>query len=140
MDSPNLDRALRFKNNARRGGVLENVFMRNVQVGRVAEAVLTIDLLYEEGPNGSHQAIVRNVQLENVISTASPRVMWIAGYPGAIIDHIRFTDCEFRGVEATEVLQHAASVEFRNVIIEPASRERSLNSPTARTAGGGAAD
>ena len=49
MDSPNLDRALRFKSNARRGGVIENVFMRNVEVGRVAEAVLTIDFLYETG-------------------------------------------------------------------------------------------
>src|SRR5690606_1750544 len=43
MDSPNLDRGLRFKNNAVRGGVLENVFMRNVTIGRVGEAVLTID-------------------------------------------------------------------------------------------------
>ena len=34
MDSPNLDRALRFKSNAIRGGVLENVFMRNVEIGR----------------------------------------------------------------------------------------------------------
>src|SRR5438270_1730791 len=43
MDSPNLDRALRFKDNARRGGVIENVFMRNVEIGRVAEAILTVD-------------------------------------------------------------------------------------------------
>lgn len=46
MDSTNLDRALRFNSNAKRGGVIENVFMRNVEVGRVAEAILTIDFLY----------------------------------------------------------------------------------------------
>ena len=40
MDSPHLDRALRFKSNARRGGVLENVFLRNVEIGRVAEAIV----------------------------------------------------------------------------------------------------
>ena len=84
MDSPNLDRGLRFKNNAVRGGVLENVFMRNVTIGRVAEAVLTIDLLYEEGANGAHKPVVRNVQIENVTSSASPRVMYIAGFDGAI--------------------------------------------------------
>src|SRR4029453_203804 len=49
MDSPNLDRALRFKSNARRGGVIENVHMRHVEIGRVGEAVLTITLMYEEG-------------------------------------------------------------------------------------------
>lgn len=131
MDSPNLDRALRFKSNARRGGVIEDVFMRKVEVGRVAEAVLTIDLIYEEGANGPHRPVVRNVMLENVTSTSSPRVMWIAGFAGAVIDNIRFADCIFRGVEEAEVLQHAGSVSFRNVTIEPAKKGRSLNSPAA---------
>jgi unsaturated rhamnogalacturonyl hydrolase len=38
MDSPNLDRAFRFKSNAQRGGILENSFRRRVKIGRVAEA------------------------------------------------------------------------------------------------------
>ena len=130
MDSPNLDRALRFKSNARRGGVLENVFMRNVEIGRVAEAVLTIDLIYEEGASGPHPPVVRNVVLENITSNASPRVMWIAGFAGATIDRVRFANCTFRGVEATEVLSHAGSISFSNVTIEPARKGRSLNSPT----------
>ena len=54
MDSPNLDRALRFKSNARRGGVIENVFMRDVFIGRVSEAVLTVDFLYDTGATGSY--------------------------------------------------------------------------------------
>ncbi len=131
MDSPNLDRALRFKNNAVRGGIIENVFMRNCEVGRVSEAVLTIDLLYEEGTNGPHRPIVRNVALENINSTSSPRVMHIAGFPGAVIDNISFTDCTFRGVEAAERLSGAGVMTFRNVTIEPAKKVRSLNSPTA---------
>src|SRR5580658_9478514 len=40
MDSPNLICALRLKSNAERGGVIENVFMRNVQVGTVRDQVL----------------------------------------------------------------------------------------------------
>ena len=131
MDSPNLGRALRFKDNARRGGILENVFMRNVEVGRVSEAVLTIDLLYEEGSNGVHQAVVRNVELENVRSQSSPRVMWIVGYPGAVIDGVRFRNCVFRGVETAEVLSHAGSVTFDKVTIEPAKKGRSVDSRAA---------
>ncbi|HEX8352041.1 MAG TPA: glycosyl hydrolase family 28 protein, partial [Pyrinomonadaceae bacterium] len=128
MDSPNLDRALRFKSNARRGGVLENVFMRDVEVGRVAEAVLTIDLLYA-GEQGPHRPVVRNVVLENVTSRSSPRVMWVVGFPGVTIDDIRFKNCTFRGVEATEVVNHAGSFSFENVTIEPLKRGRSINSP-----------
>jgi unsaturated rhamnogalacturonyl hydrolase len=131
MDSPNLDRALRFKSNAQRGGVLENVFMRQVEIGRVAEAVLTIDLIYEEGANGPHPPVVRNIVLEKVTSKSSPRVMWIAGFPAATIDQVRFVDCTFRGVESAEVVSHAGAILWRNVTIEPASRGRSKNSVAA---------
>jgi unsaturated rhamnogalacturonyl hydrolase len=132
MDSPNLDRALRFKSNAKRGGVVENVFMRNVEIGRVAEAILTVDFLYETGANGPHKPVVRNVSIENVRSASSPRVMWIAGFPGAVIDDIRFADCVFRGVESSEQAQHAGSISFKNVTIEPATKGRSRNSPRTK--------
>jgi unsaturated rhamnogalacturonyl hydrolase len=128
MDSPELDRALRFKNNAVRGGVLENVFMRNVRIGRVGEAVLTIDLLYEEGAQGPFQPVVRNVQLEQITSTASPRVLFIRGFPGAVIDGIRLGNCTFNGVSETEVVQHAGTITFTNVTVTPARAARSLNS------------
>ena len=131
MDSPNLDRALRFKSNAIRGGVIENVFMRDVEIGRVAEAVLTIDFLYDTGDRGPHRPVLRNVQLQRVRSTASPRVMWIVGFPGTTIEGVGFEDCTFRGVNAAEVVQHAGAISFRNVTIEPATKGRSLNSPQA---------
>jgi len=75
------ERTLRFMSNARRGGFAENVFMRNVEIGQVKEAVLTIDFMYETGPNGPYKPVVRNVNLENVRSTNSPRVMGIASFP-----------------------------------------------------------
>ena len=56
MSSPNLKCALRLKSNAVRGGVLQNIFMRNVNVGLVKDSVLQIDFLYEEGDQGRFQA------------------------------------------------------------------------------------
>ena len=129
MDSPNLDRALRFKSNARRGGVIENVFMRDVFIGRVSEAVLTIDFLYDTGAAGSYKPVLRNVSLERVHSISSPRVMWVVGFPGVTIENVRFRDCIFRGVDSAEVMNHAGSVSFRNVMIEPVHKSRSINSP-----------
>jgi unsaturated rhamnogalacturonyl hydrolase len=128
MDSPELDRALRFKTNAVRGGILENVFMRNVRIGLVGEAVLTIDLLYEEGARGDHMPVVRNVQLDNVTSSASPRVLYIRGFDGAVIDGIRISNSTFNGVTETEVVQHAGSIALNNVTITPAKMVRGLNS------------
>jgi unsaturated rhamnogalacturonyl hydrolase len=131
MDSPNLDRALRFKNNATRGGILENVFMRNVTIGRVSEAVLTIDLLYEEGAAGGYPPVVRNVRLENVRSTASPRVLYVRGFAGAVIDDIRIANSAFSGVTETEVVSHAGAISYRNVTITPARASRPANTVSA---------
>ncbi|MEO7508746.1 MAG: glycoside hydrolase family 28 protein [Pyrinomonadaceae bacterium] len=131
MDSPQLDRALRFKSNALRGGVIENIYMRNVEVGRVTEAILTVDFIYDTGAKGPHRPVLRNVEIDNVTSTSSPRVMWIVGFEGTTIENIRFQNCTFRGVEATEVMNHAGAISFNNVTIEPAKKGRSLNSPQA---------
>jgi unsaturated rhamnogalacturonyl hydrolase len=131
MDSPNLDRALRLKTNASRGGTIESIFMRKVTVGHVGEAVLTIDLLYEEGPKGDFPPTVRNISIEQVTSSASPRVMYIRGFPGATIDGIKFTDCTFKGITTTEVLEGAGTVTLKNVTIEPAKKSRGLNSRPA---------
>ena len=133
MDSPHLDRALRIKSNAQRGGVIENIFMRNVRVGRVAEAILTVDFLYEEGARGHFPPIVRHVRLDHIMSEHSPRVMWIAGFPAATIDDIRFDDCTFRGVETAEVISHAGRIVLDHVTIVPEKKMRSLNSRPPET-------
>ncbi len=134
MDSPELDRALRFKNNAVRGGVLENVFMRDVKIGKVVEAVVTIDLLYEEGANGPYKPIVRNVQLDRVTATAAPRVLYVRGFPGALVDDIRIHDSEFKGLTQAEVVQGAGRVSYRNVTFTPANLKPGKNSVPAPTA------
>jgi unsaturated rhamnogalacturonyl hydrolase len=128
MDSPDLDRALRFKNNAVRGGVLENVFMRNVRVGRVGEAVLTIDLLYEEGAKGKFQPIVRNVQLDRITSSASPRAFYIRGFEGAIIERIRVSNSTFNNLTDPEVVEHAGTITLQNVTFSPKTKPKGLNS------------
>ena len=130
MDSPNLDRALRLKSNARRGGVLENVFMRRVAVGRVSEAILTVDFQYEEGADGPEHPVARNIRLEQVTSTGSPRVLYLAGIPGGTIDGIRLSDCTFSGVSETELVEYAGAISFSNVTIVPAHRKAGAHSRT----------
>ena len=128
MDSPELDRALRFKNNAVRGGILENVFMRDVKIGKVVEAVVTIDLLYEEGANGDFMPTVRNVQLDRVEASAAPRLFYIRGFEGATIEDIRVNDSVFKGLTQAEVVQHAGKISLNNVTFHPANLKAPKNS------------
>jgi unsaturated rhamnogalacturonyl hydrolase len=117
MDSPNLDRALRFKSNAVRGGVVENIFMRRVKVGRVADAVLRINFLYEEGTNGVHYPVVRNVVMEEVTVQQTPRVLRVEGFPGATIENVRIHNSSFHNVQMDDLVQDAQGVELINCTV-----------------------
>lgn len=128
MDSPNLDRALRFKSNAVRGGLLENVFMRRVNIGQVAEAVLTIDLLYEEGAKGGFTPTIRNVLMQNISCKASPRAFWIRGFEGAMIEGITLEDCDFQGLTEPEIIEHAGSIRMNRVRMVPGKTTKGRNS------------
>lgn len=115
MDSPKLDRALRLKNNAMRGGTLEHVYMRDVTVGEVADSVLQVDFLYEEGANGPFVPIVRDVEMQRVTSRKSKYGVYLVGYDKATIDDIRLIDCTFDGVANGDKIDHVTRLTRKNV-------------------------
>ncbi|MEA3187976.1 MAG: hypothetical protein QOD99_1806 [Chthoniobacter sp.] len=124
MDSVNLERGIRFKSNAQRGGVIENVFVRNVQIGQVAKAVLAMELDYEEGAKGPHKPVIRNVSLDHVTSESSKQVMYIAGFQGAVIENIRLANCTFRGVKGEDTIRDAPAPTRENVVVEMAKGKK----------------
>jgi polygalacturonase len=120
MDSPNLDRALRLKNNAMRGGIIENVYMRDVQVGQVADAVLQIDFHYEEGAAGPFIPVARNINMSNVRSERSVYGVYLRGLPNAPIYDISLEDCTFNNVARGNVTEHVRGISFENVKVNGA--------------------
>lgn len=107
MDSPNLDRVLRLKSNAVRGGIIQNVFLRNVEVGQVADAVLQIDFVYEEGANGPYKPVARNIVMEDVTVKQTPRILNVVGFPAAEISNVRILDSTFLEVQEPDVVRDA---------------------------------
>jgi polygalacturonase len=118
MDSPNLERVLRLKSNAVRGGVIENVFVRNIRVGQVSDAVLQIDFLYEEGANGPHPPTARNIIMEGLTVQRAPRVLNVAGFPKAEISGVRIYNSNFKAVEKPDVLKEAGDVRLVDCTVE----------------------
>jgi polygalacturonase len=115
MDSPQLDRALRIKTNSVRGGVIEHVYMRDVTVGQVAEAVVTVNFFYEEGDAGAFPPVVRDVELRNVRSRRSQYALLLRGYARSPIRDVRIVDCEFEGVERQDVLEAVEGLSLQNL-------------------------
>lgn len=105
MDSPNLDRGLRIKTNSVRGGVVENIFMRNVTMKEVGEAALKINFYYQEGPGGDFTPTVRNIFMTNVICHKSKYPWHMRGYDYSPIQNVILTDCVFENIEREGVVE-----------------------------------
>jgi len=115
LDSPDLDHAIRFKNNALRGGIVEQVRYRNLDVGQVRRAVVTVDFNYEEGANGRFKPVLRDVLIENVRSGKSRWAVDLQGLPGAPARDIRIADCDFQGVAEPSIVRHVEGLRLTNV-------------------------
>lgn len=117
MDSPRLDIAIRFKNNAMRGGTLENIHVRDIAVGQVAKAVIAIDYNYQEGAKGPFVPVFRNLVIERLVSGRSPRALDLQGFPHAPIRGVTLRDCAFDGVGGPDIVKHVEGLTFDNVHI-----------------------
>lgn len=118
MDSANLDRVLRIKSNAIRGGTIENIHMRNVQVGQVADAILQIDFVYEGNPQDQFKPIARNITMENITSQRTPRVLNVVGCTGSTITNVRIINSLFQNVQRPDVIRDAQDVQLVNSKVE----------------------
>ncbi len=112
MDSPNLERALRLKTNSVRGGFIENIYMRNVKVGQVADAVLRINLFYEEGDAGRFPPRVQNIEMTGVTSQKSKYALYLRGYKHSPLRNIRISRCSFENTSLPDVIENVEGLVF----------------------------
>lgn len=117
MDSPNLDRALRFKTNSVRGGIIENFYARRITVGQVKEAVVLVDFNYEEGDAGPFTPVMRNIFLSDITAKKGRYAIFAKGYERSPITNIRLVDCTFASMKEPNVLEHVKGLTARNVTV-----------------------
>lgn len=117
LDSQNLDHALRVKNNAMRGGLLEHLHFRNLEVGEVAHAVITIDFNYEEGAKGSFIPVVRDYTVDELRSAKSKHALDVQGLTSAPVIDLRLTNCTFDNVSEGNIVKNVKNATLDNVRI-----------------------
>ncbi|GJM36492.1 MAG: glycoside hydrolase [Saprospiraceae bacterium] len=130
MDSPHLERALRVKTNKVRGGVIENLFFRNIKVGEVKEAVLRINMRYPiySDTNQTFIPVVENIFVENVTSLKSKYGILIEGYDKEHpVNNIQLKDCSFEGVDKGNSIKNGANISFKNYYLNGKLVESSEN-------------
>jgi len=117
MDSPSLDRVLRIKTNAIRGGAIEHVYLRNVEAGQVAGAAIDIDFYYEEGEKGAFPPVVRDIEVVNLTCRKSKSALSLRGFKSAPIRNVRLRNCKFEQVAAPNVVENVEGLTMDAVTI-----------------------
>jgi polygalacturonase len=111
MDSPNLERVIRIKTNSNRGGLIENVYVRNIAVGQVKETLLKLNMFYEVygAKPGTFIPQIQNIYLENIkVKNAGKYGILAKGYAESPIKNVN----------------------LKNVIIEKADQDYSIENLT----------
>lgn len=120
MDSPNLDRVIRIKSNTCRGGLIENIFVRNIRVGQCGESVLRIELTYENKEDcvRDFPPTVRNLWMQNITCQKSRYGVFITGLEDdSRVDGINLENCEFNNVVDDNKITGARNISFTNLKI-----------------------
>lgn len=116
MSSPDLERGFRIKTNSVRGGVLENIFMRNCKMGRVRDAVV-INFHYEEGDAGQFDPAVRNVELRGLECEHATQAFKVRGFERAPIEGLRIIGAAFKRADAPGVIENVDDLLLVDVTI-----------------------
>jgi polygalacturonase len=117
MDSPNLDRVLRFKDNAMRGGTIEHVYMRNVKAGPVAGPAIEVDFFYEEGQKGPYTPVVSDVEVDNLTCKKSQTAWTLRGFANAPIRDVRLKNCTFENAARPSVAENVEGLVVDGVTV-----------------------
>ncbi|MDO4536486.1 MAG: glycosyl hydrolase family 28 protein, partial [Clostridium perfringens] len=123
FDSEELDYPIRFKTNAERGGVIENIYITNSTVKKSKKAVIHCDFFYEEGEEGDHTPTLRNVYLSNIktvdgASIDATNTLYLKGFVNSPIENIVLQDVELNGTKGGAELQNVKGLTYKNVTID----------------------
>lgn len=130
MDSPNLDRAIRIKTNSKRGGVIEDVYVRNLEVGTVKECVLKLNMFYNVygSQTGNFIPVIRNISLENInVQNGGKYSVRAEGYAESPVENITLKNVVIKKVDSIYLLKNVKNINFINTYINDKKVESSKN-------------
>jgi len=120
MSSPNLDRVVRIKTNSKRGGVIENVYVRNIEVGFVKETVLKLNMHYNVYGNqsGNYLPIIRNIRIENItVKEGGKYGIWAIGLKDSPIQDVEIKNLVIEKAENDYSVENIKDFKFINTRI-----------------------
>jgi polygalacturonase len=117
LSSPALSAILRFKTNSLRGGIIENIFMRNCTIGQVAGDILDVDMYYQEGDVGTFTPIIRNIEIDSCNSSSSLETWEVNAYARSPLTDVKIIGCNFNSSTTVGTLTNVSRLQIYNSFI-----------------------
>ena len=120
MNSPELERAIRIKTNTLRGGFVENVYVKNIQVGQVKEAVLKINTYYGiyDKQEGKYIPSIKNIYLKNIdVENGGKYGVLIQGREEKPVQNVTLKNVHIKRAETPMLIENSEPILFENVSI-----------------------
>lgn len=116
MDSENLDRVLRVKTSSSRGGIIENIFLKDISVGSYGESAIHFNMFYENP--GNFMPVIRNIWIENMnVEKGGEYAVFVDAYAVSPVTNLKIVNCNFKGVKQPFKINHVKNMELKNVTI-----------------------
>lgn len=116
MNSPELERAIRIKTNSARGGTIENIYVKDIEVGQVKEQTIIATMIYED--TGDYMPTIRNIEVRNMTVEKGGKVgILLEGYAESPIKNVRFINVTIKGVKVPYQFKHATDIDATDLII-----------------------
>jgi polygalacturonase len=115
--SPNLGHFLRIKTNSVRGGIVENIYVRNSTISQVSQAVVRVNMFYEEGDTGDYTPIVRNIGVQNLTCSDGEMALQLEAYKRSPLSNVRVEDSTFAHMSSDNILLNVMNLQLINVYI-----------------------
>ncbi|MCI8886543.1 MAG: glycoside hydrolase family 28 protein [Hungatella sp.] len=113
FSSPNLTYALRFKTNARRGGRVEDIVLADSVMDHVHGAAVHGTMLYEDGRNGSHLPVFRNITIENIVAHGGDYGIFLEAF-----DEVPITGLVLRNIKIDGVAKAMRGMNWKDPVVE----------------------
>jgi polygalacturonase len=131
------DKGLRFKSTRGRGGVVENIYARDLAMNNIVDEAIFFDLYYfvkfaTDGERDTRPVlnegtpVFRNMVFENIVCNGAKKGIFIRGLPEMPVSGITIKNCTLNAKIGAELVD-AAGITFENIRFNTTGNEPVIN-------------
>ena len=119
------DKGLRFKTARGRGGVVENIYIKNIFMKDIVDEAIYFDMYYFTKPPAKGEQVAapkvsvetpqfQNFYISNVVCNGAKKGIFVRGLPEMSIKNISISDVHLKTQKAIEIIE-AENIDLKNI-------------------------